>query len=165
SASAPLYSSSSQGGVLVNGVVTTWVNFTLTFTAGWIAGTVTANGAAVASVGITVLSGGTSIVATSTDSQGKYNVSVADGTYTVNATSPAYYAQSKTGVGVTGGATTTVDFQLVALPTNGGGLSSLQLAGIGLAVVLIAAGILAIFLLRRKRKREEQEAKINLPPR
>src|SRR2546422_4683636 len=111
SASAPLHNASTRSGVTVTAAATTWVNFTLAFTAGWITGTVTraAGGTPLAAVGITVLTGsGTSVAATSTNSQGKYNVSVADGTYTVKATSGAYSIQSKTGIVVNGGQPTTM---------------------------------------------------------
>ena len=168
SASAPLHNVSTRTGVTVTAASTKWINFTLAFTAGWIAGTVTraAGGTPLAAVGITVLTGsGTSVAATSTNSQGKYNLSVADGTYTVKATSSAYSIQSKTGITVNGGQTTTVDFQLVELPSNAGGLSALQLAGIAIVVVIAAVAILAVLLMRRKRKKEAEEAKINLPPR
>ena len=168
SASAPLHNVSTRTGVTVTAAATKWINFTLAFTAGWIAGTVTraAGGTPLAAVGITVLTGsGTSVAATSTNSQGKYNLSVADGTYTVKATSSAYSIQSKTGITVNGGQTTTVDFQLVELPSNAGGLSALQLAGIAIVVVIAAVAILAVLLMRRKRKKEAEEAKINLPPR
>ncbi len=168
SASAPLHNTSSRSGIVVTAAAATWVNFTLGFTAGWIVGTVTsaADGAPLASIGITVLtSSGTSVAATSTNSQGKYNVSAADGTYTVKATSSAYSTQSKTGIIVNGGQPTTVDFQLAALPTNGGGLSTLQIAGIGIVVVLVAVAILTVLLMRRKREKEADQAKINLPPR
>src|SRR5207244_1050639 len=79
SASAPLHNTSSQSGVVVTASTTKWVNFTLGFTAGWIAGTVVndADGSPLASIGITVLSGSTSITATSTNASGQYKVSVA----------------------------------------------------------------------------------------
>ena len=83
----------------------------------------------------------------------------------MKATSSAYSIQSKTGITVNGGQTTTVDFQLVELPSNAGGLSALQLAGIAIVVVIAAVAILAVLLMRRKRKKEAEEAKINLPPR
>src|SRR5207244_2374164 len=59
SASAPLHNTSSQSGVVVTASTTKWVNFTLGFTAGWIAGTVVndADGSPLASIGITVLIG------------------------------------------------------------------------------------------------------------
>ncbi|TMD02257.1 MAG: PKD domain-containing protein, partial [Chloroflexi bacterium] len=55
-ASAPLHNTSSQSGVVVTASAAKWVNFTLTFTAGWIAGTVVsdADGSPLASIGITV---------------------------------------------------------------------------------------------------------------
>ena len=167
-ASAPLHNSSSRSGVIVTAAAATWVNFTLRFTAGWINGTVTnvVDGTPLAAIGITILTGtGTSVAAGSTNSQGKYNISVVDGTYTVKATSSAYVTQSKTNIPVTGGQSTTVNFQLAAVPTGGGGLSALQIAGIGIVVVLIAVAIVAALLIRRRRSKEEEEAKINLPPR
>ncbi len=88
-----------------------------------------------------------------------------DGTYTVKATSSAYVTQSKTNIPVTGGQSTTVNFQLAPVPTGGGGLSALQIAGIGIVVVLIAVAIVAALLIGRRRSKEEEEAKINLPPR
>src|SRR6266571_4732640 len=64
-ASAPLHNSSSKSGVVVSASPATWVNFTLGFNAGWIAGTVTsADGTPLAAIGITILTGsGTSVAA------------------------------------------------------------------------------------------------------
>jgi len=166
-ASAPLHSTSNQNGVVVTASTSKWVNFTLTFTGGWIAGTVVsdADGSRLASIGITVLSGGTSVAATSTNASGQYKVSVADGTYSVRATSSSYVQQTKTGITVIGGQITTVDFRMVAPPSTGGGLSALVIAGIGIAVVLVAVAIVAVVLMLRKRAKEEEESKINIPPR
>src|SRR6266704_1009172 len=167
-ASAYLHSTASQSGVIVTAAAATWVNFTLVFTAGWINGTVTSavDSTPLPGIGITILTGsGTSVAAGSTNSQGKYNISVVDGTYTVKATSSAYVTQSKTGIPVSGGQSTTVDFQLAPVPTGGGGLSALQIAGIAIVVVLIAVAIVAALLIRQRRSKEEEEAKINLPPR
>src|SRR5207247_3816477 len=136
SASAPLHNTSSYSGVVVTASTAKWVNFTLAFTAGWIAGTVVsdADGSPLASIGITVLSGSTSVTATSTNASGQYKVSVTDGTYSVRATSSSYVQQTKTGIAVIGGQITTVDFRMVAPPPTGGGLSPLAIAGIGIAI-------------------------------
>ena len=169
SASAPLHNTSSQSGVVVTASTTKWVNFTLGFTAGWIAGTVVndADGSPLASIGITVLSGSTSITATSTNASGQYKVSVAAGTYSVRATSSSYVQQTKTGIIVTSGQITTADFRMVAPPPPpGGGLSTLVIVGIGVAVVLVAVvALLAFLYMRRKRAKEAEESKINIPPR
>ncbi|HYT18253.1 MAG TPA: ABC transporter substrate-binding protein [Thermoplasmata archaeon] len=167
-ASAPLHNTSNQSGVVVTASTAKWVNFTLAFTAGWIAGTVVsdADGSPLASIGITVLSGSTSITATSTNASGQYKVSVVGGTYSVRATSSSYVQQTKTGIIVTGGQITTADFRMVAPPPPpGGGLSTLVIAGIGVAVVLVAVAVLAFLLMRRKRAKEAEESKINIPPR
>ncbi len=168
SASAPLHNTSSQSGIVVTASTAKWVNFTLAFTAGWISGTVVsdADGSPLASIGIAILSGTASIAATSTNVSGQYKVSVADGTYSVRATSSSYVQQTKTGVVVTGGQVTTADFRMVAPPPPpGGGLSTLVIAGIAVAVVLVAVAILAVLLMRRKRTKEAEESKINIPPR
>ena len=168
SASAPLHNTSSQSGVVVTASTTKWVNFTLGFTAGWIAGSVVsdADGSPLASIGITVLSGSTSITATSTNASGQYKVSVVAGTYSVRATSSSYVQQTQTGIIVTGGQITTADFRMVAPPPPpGGGLSTLVIVGIGVAVVLVAvAAVLAFLYMRRKRAKEAEESTINIPP-
>src|SRR5205814_520324 len=80
---------------------------------GDIAGTVTnaADGKPIA--GATVTAGTAS---GSTDANGHYDLSVAVGTYDVTAAAYGYQSKTVTGVTVTDGATTTVDFALTAVP-------------------------------------------------
>jgi hypothetical protein len=98
---------------------------------GSIAGTVTAQGGGAIS-GATVTVDGTSHSAT-TNASGAYTISdVPEGTYSVTASASGYTDQTKTGVTVTDGGTTTVDFQLTPVASDGDmSVSDITITGTG----------------------------------
>lgn len=162
-ASRSLYSPSSEPNVIVTKDATTSVDLVLTSVAGWIAGTVTSSGGgALAAVAIYAVSG-THQYSNSTNAQGRYNVSVPAGTYTVNATLSGFFVKELTGQEVLAGRTTTVNFALEAVPTGTAGLSPLVTVGIG-AVVLIAVIAAAAVVVIRRRKKEEEIQGPPMPP-
>src|SRR6185295_12788889 len=106
------YTTTSQANVVVTGGGTTTVNLTMPFASvGTISGTVTASGGGAIS-GATV-STTTGCWSTTTAANGTYTLSsVATGTYTVQAVKSGYNTGTQSGVVVTNGATTTVNFTL-----------------------------------------------------
>src|SRR5207245_9155500 len=99
-ASAQFYASETVTGVHVNAASTTWQNFTLNFNAGWIAGTVknAADGTPISVAGIVASSSSGGQFTNSTNSAGRYNLTVDVGTYTVNASATGFNKASKPGV-------------------------------------------------------------------
>jgi peptide/nickel transport system substrate-binding protein len=165
-AGAQYHANRSVTGVQINATATTWHNFTLTFNAGWIAGTVksSADGSVIVSAGVTAtLTSGTGS-AGATNVNGAFNLTVSVGTYTVTATATGFDNSSQSGVVVTGGHTTTVPFSLNPRVSPGPGLSPLLIGGIALIAVVAAAIVLVIVLRIRSKKKEEEEARVNLPP-
>ncbi len=160
-ASQALYTNQTQTAVAVTVNRTTDADFALVPFRGWIAGTVTATGGG-ALEGAAIRIVGARQYSTSTDASGGYNVTVAPGTYTVNASRTGYYNQSQAGISVLNGRTATVDFALEALPGPAEGLSPLVYVAIGAGVVVAAAAVGA-FLVLRRRKKEEIEGP-PLPP-
>jgi peptide/nickel transport system substrate-binding protein len=143
---------------------TTWLNVSLTENVGWVIGTVKSSaGALISGAAISVSGGGTTYPGV-TGTDGQYNVTAAPGTYTVTATKDGYQSGSYPNIVVSLGQATKVDFSLsvVVQPTQP--LSPLIIAGVALIVVVVALAVLAVLLTRRRNKKEEAEAKINLPP-
>ncbi len=158
------FSSASQSNVVVKKGATTPVDFTLTSVAGWIAGTVTAQGGGtLAGVAIYAVNG-THQVSTSTNVQGRYNLSVPQGIYTVNATLDGYRVKQITGVQVQPGRATTVDFALDAIPVAAAGLSPIQVLGIGVVVLIVAIAVVAAIVSRRRKNEEEIQGPPMPPP-
>jgi len=107
-ASKPGYYTSLKTGIFVDIGTTEIVNFELQLIVGWIDGTVTDAKTGSAIVDVTVTADGVSNL---TDETGYYNIELVPGDYTVNASKPGYYNNS-TFATVTGGKTTTVNFEL-----------------------------------------------------
>ncbi len=162
-ASAPLYLDQSQTGVSVTAGVTAAVNFALTPYNGWIAGWVNSTaGGSIANVAIYIDGSGGFTTATHTDTNGHYIIGLSPGTYGVRTNVTGFVAQSKTGIAVTLGNTTVVNFQLQPVEQPGPGLSTLLIAGAGIAIAVLAIA-LAVYFVGRRRKQKEQEAKVELP--
>ena len=147
--------------VPVNGMA--WANFTLASNAGWIAGTVTssADGSPIAGAAVYATGGGqpgTDL----TDAQGRYNITISNGTYSMSAQATGFHTKNATGVVVVAGATTSQNFALdpVAVPPTG--LSPIAVAAV--ILVVLAAAAIGIFYLMRRRKKKEGEGRIELPP-
>ena len=138
--------------IVVN--ATTTEDFALVANRGWIAGTVTdaATGTALAGALVEAVSSA-GVTPTTTNATGDYNVTVAPGTYTVNASTTGYAKGTRTGVSVQLGETTTVDFALTKFVTAGG-IDPLVAGGIALAVIA-AIAIASVLVLRRRKKQEE----------
>ena len=163
-AGSALYVPKVQGNVNVTRGNTTIVDFALTPNFGWIAGTVTSasGGGAISGAAILIYGNGQEF-ALSTNAQGKYNKSVAPGTYSVRASADGYIAVNKTGQTATAAATRFVDFQLTPVPAGGIGISTLVYVGIGLAAIVAIA--VSVFFLRTRRRRADEQGKIDIPPR
>jgi len=162
-ATAPFHAPFTQANVLVRENETTILNFTLSFSAGWIAGTVTAaGGGPLEGVAIYAVSS-TKEYAARTDAQGRYNLSVDPGTYRVNASLAGYYTKEVTDRVVLPGVTTTVDFVLDPVPQPGG-ISGLVLGGIAAVGIAAVIGIAAFLLARRRKKEEEIQGPPPKPP-
>ena len=163
-AGSALYVPKVQSNVNVSRGNTTIVDFALTPNFGWIAGTVTsmAGGGAISGAAILIYGNGQEF-ALSTNAQGKYNKSLAPGTYSVRASADGYIAVNKTGQTTTAAATRVVDFQLTPVPAGGTGISTLVYVGIGLAAIVAIA--VAVFFLRMRRRRADEQGKIDIPPR
>ena len=160
---AGLYLTKSQSNVVVTPGGATVVDFALTPNFGWIAGTVTSTaGGPISGAAITIYGNGQKF-ALPTNGQGKYNWTVAPGTYSVQASANGYIAVNKTGQTASVGATTVVDFALTPVPAGGAGISATVYVGIGLAVIVAIAAI-AVFL-RARRRRADEQSKIEVPPR
>ncbi len=157
-----LYYPQTKTGINVALDLATVVDFVLQPRRGWIAGTVTATGDGPLQ-GATIRIAGAREYALQTDDQGKYNQTVALGTYWVNASMAGYYNKSRSGVTVLDGQTQVVDFALDPIPVAAPGLSPLVIAGIAAVVVIAIAGVTTLVLLRRRRKAEEIEAP-SIPP-
>src|SRR5437667_5145190 len=160
-AGSALYVPKVQGNVNVTRGNTTIVDVALTPNFGWIAGTVTSasGGGAISGAAILIYGNGQEF-AVSTNAQGKYNKSVAPGTYSVRASADGYIAVNKTGQTTTAAATRVVDFQLSPVPAGVTGISTLVYVGIGLAAILAIA--VAVFFLRMRRQRAGLPGKIRL---
>jgi peptide/nickel transport system substrate-binding protein len=134
---------------------TTTEDFDLVPNRGWIAGTVTdaGTGAALNGALVEVVSAAGGVTPTTANAQGAYNVTLAPGTYTVNASSTGYAKATRTGVAVQLGEATTVDFALTRF-VAAGGIDPLVAGGIAL-VVIAAIAVTALLVLRRRKKQEE----------
>jgi len=152
-ASRDLYGSQTRTGLVVTANNTTSAQFQLTPVRGWIAGTITSStGGALA--GVAVQAVGARTYGATTDASGRYNVTIAPGTYAVTARLSGYANQTQSGITVTDGATTTVNFVLTStvLPA---GPDVLLVAGIGIGVLVLILAIVAFVVLRKRRKEEE----------
>ncbi len=163
-ASKPLFASQTLSGLVVTADNVTWANFTLTPNNGWIVGTVTnaADGSILSGAAIYAVLSGVAVGSDSTDGQGHYNISVAPGTYAVNASRSGFHPKNATGVSVVSGAATTQNFALDPIVVPPTGLSTLVVAAIILAV--IAAAAIAVFFLMRRKKKKEEGGRVELPP-
>ena len=163
-ASLRLYASSSVPNVVVADGATTTQDLALSSVAGWISGTVTATGGGpLAGAALYGMNGSLEYSAT-TDAQGRYNMTVAAGIYTVNATLTGYYTKQVTGKQVLSAQTTTVDFALDPVPQPSPGLSPLVIAGIAVGVLAVIIVAVALLVSRRRKKAEEIEGPPLPPP-
>lgn len=164
-ASAYLYGDRTQSNVAVLASQTTWANFTLVPSVGWIVGNVTnlATGSPIAGAVVLVTSSSSQQTTASTNSQGRFNISVEPGAYTVNVTATGYYGAQQT-VSVASGAESVATFRLTAIPTTTPGLEPLVIAAIAAVVIIAAVAVVAVLMMRRRRKKEDEEGKLNLPP-
>ncbi len=164
-ATAPLYSPQTLSNLVVTANGTAWANFTLAANVAWIAGTVTnsAGGGPIGSASVYVTSAGGQQRATSSGADGKYNVSLEPGTYSMNVSASGFDPEVRTGITVTSGVTTVENFVLNPVGVSTPGLSSLALAVI-ISVVLLAAAVAVAVLLMRRRKKKAEPAPIELPP-
>lgn len=169
---APGFLPQTQRNVVVTSNAATTVNFNLQSNLGYVAGKVTnsADNTPIQSV-VILATGASGAVAgrqksVSTDANGNYNLSLEPGIYWVNASFAGYASQSKTGVSVTTGNTTTALFALVSTgpPPGPAGLDPLVIGAIGLVVVIAVAAIVAVLLMRRRKKKESEAGKIDFPP-
>jgi peptide/nickel transport system substrate-binding protein len=152
-ATRDLYATETRTGIAVTANNTTTVDFQLDPLRGWIAGTVTSStGGDLA--GVTITAVGARTYTATTNATGRYNLTVAPGTYSVSARLEGYGNQTTSGVSVTNGATTTVNFVLVST-APAPGLNPLVVAGIGLAVLLVVLALVAWLIIRKRRKAEE----------
>lgn len=153
-ASRNLYGPQTKTGFVVTTNNTSTANFNLTPVRGWIVGTVTSSvGGALSSVAI--LAVGVRTYTATTSATGMYNITVAPGTYTVNASRAGYANQMKTGIAIADGAATIVDFALSPVAQPAPGLDPLVIAGIGLAIVLVVVALVSWVVIRKRRKEEE----------
>ena len=157
--SRSLYVTQSRSTTITVGTTTT-EDFALEPNRGWIAGRITdaASGDGISGALVEVVSAAQQVTPTTANATGYYNVTIAPGTYTVNASATGYSKASRAGVVVEAGATASINLALTRLAVTGG-LDPLVVAGI--AVVVIAAiGASAALIVRRRRKAEE----ISVPP-
>ena len=161
---APLFLPSTKMNIAVAADATQYANFTLTPSQGWVIGKVTnaADGSAVSGAAIYATPAIGSAYAGLSNANGDFNITVAPGTYTVNASATGFYPASMSGIVVTSGVPKTVNIALTPVP--GPGISPLLIGGISIAVVIAAIAIAAIFLSRRRKKKEEKEMEVQLPP-
>jgi len=157
-----LYSPATQAGVTVTANATTTVNFDLSPARGWITGVVTSSlGGPI--VGATVrATGGGREYPGQTIAGGVYNVTVAPGTYTVEASAPGFFAKNSTGIAVADGQAITLNFVLE--PTSPPGWDLLTIGLIGLGVVLVIAAMAAFLVMKRRKKAEEIAPTVPPPP-
>ncbi len=164
-ATKDLYAPASASGKVVASNATTTVDLALDPIAGWVVGTVTssAGGGALASAAIYVASGSREY-ATSTNVQGKYNLSVPPGTYKVNATLSGYYKKEVTGKSVVTDQATVVDFVLDPLPQDAPGTPAWVWGVIGIVALAAVVGVTVVLVRRRRKKTEELELPDLEPP-
>ena len=144
-ASSSGYQMQTKAGVVVVVGSTTTVNFALTPTQppvlyGYIAGKVTStvDGSGLSGALVEVLEGGVVKASATCDISGLYSIEVATGVYDVRASSAGYITQTKVGVVVVVGSTTTVNFALSPIPPlNISGYVREKGSGIGISGVLI----------------------------
>ena len=162
---APFYFDQTKGPVTVADNATTALDFNLVSNAGWITGTVknSKTGSPISGAAIVVRDKATGQqTANSTDSSGRFNISVEPGTFSVNVTANGYKASS-TNATVNAGQETPLTIMLDPLPGTTTDLTPLYL-GIAAVVVIAALGVATLVLMRRRRKKEKEEGKIDLPP-
>ena len=169
---APGYVSHTQTGVVVTAGAATTVDFSVEASLGWIAGTVTDSATSAPIQGAVILVTGATGANTgqektvSTDASGKYNLSREPGTFWVNVSLAGYASQSRSGISVTTGNTTSLSFQLASTsgPAGPTALDPLIVGAVALVVIIAVAALVTILFLRRRKKKETEEAKIQLPP-
>ena len=152
-ASKALYAPQTKSAAVTANATAT-VDFALVAQIGWIAGKVTdaTTGAALVGVALRAVNATGRQYPTTADANGRYNVSVSPGTYTVEIVeAQGYVTQSKSNVIVANGQTATVDFALQPVPRQAG-LSALQIAAIVVLAAIVIGGV-GLFAWRR-RKRE-----------
>jgi len=100
----------------------------------------------------------------STNAQGKSNLSVEPGTFTVNASASGYVGATTRGVVVVSGQERAVAIALTPISTGTQGLDPIVIAAVAIVVVIAAVAVSAVLLIRRRNKKEAEEARIDLPP-
>ncbi len=165
-ANKTLYSVAAANNLVVKAGQTTYANFTLTPNAGWLVANVTSAspGGPLSGAVVKVTSSTGAVVQYPTDASGKYNFTLEPGAYTVNVTANGYYGQQVSSVQVVSGQTKTVDFKLNAVPNPGNALEPLVIAAIAAIVVIAVVAVLVVFLSRRRKAKEKEEGKVELPP-
>jgi len=166
-AAAPLFNAQTVSNVVVTAGASTWRNFTLTPNVGWIIATVTdqRTGAGIGGAVVLVSSSTGGQKTGSTNVQGKSNLSVEPGTFTVNASANGYVGATTSGVVVVSGQERAVAIALTPINTGTQGLDPIVIAAVAIVVVIAAVALSAVLLIRRRNKKEAEEARIDLPPR
>jgi len=164
-ASAPLFSNQTLSDLVVRANSTVWANFTLGANAGWIAGTVTtsAGGAPISGASVYATRAGGQQRAKATDTQGRYNLSLEPGTYSINVSAIGFVPASRVGIVVAPGSTAVENFALDPAAVSTPGLSTLAVLAVAVVIVAAAAVVIAL-LLRRGRKKKDEQGRIDLPP-
>ncbi len=153
-ASAPGYAAADRPGVVVASNRTTVVNFQLnaTLSSGWLAGTVSGGGTALANATVRIFSEAVQAAAVRTDAAGHYNVSLPEGLYAVNVTASGFLPTNATGLLVVVGATTQHDFALSAVSPPPPAPLPFWLIGSAVTLVAVAAIVAVLFLVRGRRR-------------
>jgi len=145
-ASATGYQTASQTAVAVVSGQTTSLNFTLTLvpTTGHVTGTVTDESTGNPIQGANITADGHSVL---TSASGAYDIELQAGTYTVTVSAAGYDESSETGVIVTAGQSTTLNFELTAVQHATEQPDMTIYIVLAVVAVIIIAGV-AIYLLK-----------------
>ncbi len=164
-ANKTLYSADTVHGVVVTASGTSWANFTLTPNIGWITGTVkdSQTGNAITGALVKLTLAGNVVNQSTTPAGGTFNFTQEPGTYTINVTATGYYGKDASAQ-VLSGQEVVVPITLTKVPVVAPGLDPLVIGGIAAVVIIAVGALLAVLLLRRRKTKETEEGKIELPP-
>lgn len=163
-ARAPLYVSQTTTGVNATATANVTVDFALVPYPGWIAGMiVNASSTAIAGCVLLFRDAAGQVSSTSTDGSGRFNKSLAPGSYDVNASAPGYVSSDRPGVGVASNVTTPLNLRLNATPVWGWIQGTVQVGGAPLAgaTVRVFAGNAQVALTHTD---ETGHYMVTLPP-